>query len=100
VTAADTAPAYFMVPSQPYHLIPMPFPQPHLSCKCPQHHRAEDGVAVDGLEDVPLPMDLACVDLVEQLHHDKGVEDDGVVLGGWGVERGVPATVDVKKPLP
>lgn len=89
-----------MVPSQPHHLILTLFLQLHLSCKRPQHHRAEDGVAVDGLEDVPLPVDLACVDLVEQLHHDKGVEDDGVVLSGWGVERGVPATVDVKKLLP
>lgn len=75
-------------------------PHPHLSCKCPQHHRAEDGVAVNGLEDVPLPVDLARIDLVEQLHHDEGVEDDGVVLGGRGVERSISAAVDVKKLLP
>lgn len=44
-------------------------------------------------------MDLASVDLVEQLHEDKGVEDDGVVLRGRGVERSVAATVDVKDAL-
>lgn len=77
-----------------------PTPRPHLGCKSPQHHRAEDGVAIDGLEDVPLPVDLARVDLVEELHHDEGVEDDGVVLGGWRVEWGVAAAVDVKQLLP
>lgn len=75
-------------------------PHPYLSCKRPQHHRAEDRVAVNGLEDVPLPVDLARIDLVEQLHHDEGVEDDGVVLGGRGVERSISAAVDVKKLLP
>lgn len=89
-----------MVPSQPHHLIPTLVPQPHLSRERPQHHRAEDGVAVDGLEDIPLTMNLAGIDLIEQLHHDEGVEDNGVVLGGRGVERGIPATVNVKKLLP
>lgn len=42
-------------------------------------------------------MNLAGVELVEDLHEDKRVEDDGVVLGGRGVERGVPSTVDVKQ---
>lgn len=41
-------------------------------------------------------MDFAGVDLVEELHHDKGVEDDGVVLGRRRVKRGVPATVNLK----
>lgn len=44
-------------------------------------------------------MDLASVDLVEKLHEDKGVEDDGVVLRGRGVERSVAAAVDVKHAL-
>ena len=44
-------------------------------------------------------MDLARVDLVEDLHQDEGVEHDGVVFGGRGVERRVPATVDVKDDL-
>ena len=41
-------------------------------------------------------MDLARVDLVEQLHHDEDVEDDGVVLGRGRVQRRVAAAVDVK----
>lgn len=41
-------------------------------------------------------MDLASIELVEDLHEDEGVEDNGVVLRGRGVERDVPPTVDVK----
>lgn len=44
-------------------------------------------------------MDLAGVELVEDLHEDKRVEDDGVVLRGRGVEGGVPPTVNVKHGL-
>lgn len=42
-------------------------------------------------------MDLAGVDLIEQLHQHERVEDDGVVFRGWRVKRGVPAAVDVKQ---
>lgn len=41
-------------------------------------------------------MDLPGVDLVEELHHDEGVEDDGVVFGRRRVQGGVAAAVDVK----
>lgn len=44
-------------------------------------------------------MNLASVDLVEELHQDKGVEDDGVVLRRRRVERSVAATVDVEHAL-
>lgn len=44
-------------------------------------------------------MDLPCVDLIEQLHEDKRVEDDGVVLGRWWVERSIAAAVDVEDAL-
>lgn len=44
-------------------------------------------------------MNLAGVELVEDLHQDEGVEHDGVVLRWRGVEGGVPAAVDVKQPL-
>lgn len=44
-------------------------------------------------------MDLASIDLVEELHHDKGVEDDCVVFRGGGVERCIPATVNVENVL-
>lgn len=41
-------------------------------------------------------MDFSGVYFVEELHHDKGVEDDGVVLRRRGVEGCVAATVNVK----
>lgn len=42
-------------------------------------------------------MDLAGVDLVEQLHQHERVEDDGVVFGGRSVQGGVPPAVDVEQ---
>lgn len=41
-------------------------------------------------------MDFPSVDLVEELHHDKGVEDDGVVFGRGRVQGGVATAVDVE----
>jgi hypothetical protein len=52
----------------------------YLNSKGAQDNSAKDGVAEDAIEDVALSVDLAGVDLVEELHHDEGVEDDGVVL--------------------
>lgn len=45
-------------------------------------------------------MDLPRIDFVEELHHDKDVEDDGVVLRWWRVQGRVAAAVDVKELLP
>lgn len=64
-----------------------------------QDHAAEDGVPVDALEHVPLAVDLPGVDLVEELHHDEDVEDDGVVLGRRRVQGRVTAAVDVEELL-
>ena len=47
-----------------------------------QPDAVEDRVGEDALEDVALSVDLPRVDLVEEGHHDKGVEDDGEVLIG------------------
>lgn len=41
-------------------------------------------------------MDFASIDLVEKLHEDKGVEDNGVVLRGRGVKRSITTTVNVE----
>ena len=71
----------------------------HLNDKCSTHDGAEDGVVEDAVKHVPLAVDLAGVDFVEQLHHHKDVEDDGVVFRGWSMERRVPAAVDVENPL-
>ena len=41
-------------------------------------------------------MDLASIDLIEQRHHDKRVENNCEVLGGRRVHRPLAATVDVE----
>lgn len=41
-------------------------------------------------------MDFSGIDLVEELHHDEGIEDDGVVLGWRRVERSIAPAVNVK----
>ena len=59
----------------------------------------ENRVPAQTFEHVPLPVDLPGIDLVEEGHEDKGVEDDGEVLGwrrqrpGVGIES---ARVDVE----
>lgn len=50
-----------------------------------QDDGAEDGVVENALEDVPLSVNLAGIDLVEDLHQDKRIEHDGVVFRGRGV---------------
>jgi len=75
------------------------FTSPHLDGDGAEHDGAEDGVSEDALEHVALPVNLAGVDLVEDLHHDEGVEDDGVVFGRRGVEGGEAPVVDVEDPL-
>ncbi|GMR45475.1 hypothetical protein PMAYCL1PPCAC_15670, partial [Pristionchus mayeri] len=52
---------------------------------------AEDRVAEQSSEDVPLSVDLPRVDLVAQRHHHESIEDDRVVSGGQmrgGIGRG------------
>ncbi len=41
-------------------------------------------------------MDFASVYLIKELHHDKGVEDDGVVLRWRRVEGSITSAVNVK----
>lgn len=48
------------------------------------------------MEHIALAMDLAGIDLVEELHHDEGVEDDGIVLRGRRVQGCVPPAVDLE----
>lgn len=68
----------------------------YLDDESSQNHTAEDGIAVDALKHIPLAVDLASVDLVEELHHDEDVEDDGVVFRGRGVQGHIATVVDVK----
>lgn len=54
-----------------------------LHSKCSQNNAAEDRVCEDAIEHVSFAVNLASIDLVEELHQDEGVEDDGVVFR-WG----------------
>ena len=47
----------------------------------PNYHRHEYVVVEDPIEHVPLAVALPGVDLVEELHPDKGVEEQGPVNG-------------------
>lgn len=73
--------------------------QPYLHGKGPQNDGAEYGVGKYSVKDVSLSVDLASIDLVEKLHEDKGVKNDGVVLRGRGVKRSIATAVDVKHAL-
>lgn len=71
----------------------------YLCDKGSQNDGAENRVSKDSLENVPLPMNLTGIELIEDLHEDKGVEHDGIVFRGWAVEGGVPATVNIQQLL-
>lgn len=76
-----------------------PLPRAHLDSEGAQHNGAEDGVAEDAPKDVALAMDLARIDLVEELHEHEGVEDDSVMLRWRRVQRRISPTVDVEEDL-
>lgn len=71
----------------------------YLHCKGPQNNGAEDGVSEYSSKDISLSVDLASVNLIEKLHEDEGVKNDGVVLRGRGVQRSIATTVNVKHML-
>ena len=55
--------------------------------------------AVKTDEDVAGGMDVACVDLIEERHHDQHVEDDRVVLGRCTQVLVLSTAVDVQQSL-
>lgn len=68
----------------------------YLHSKGAKNNRAEDGVPEDAIKDVPLSVDFSGIYLIEELHHDEGVEDDSVVLRWRSVERSITTAVNVK----
>lgn len=54
----------------------------HLDDERAKDNGAEDQVVEDAVKDVSLAVDFAGIDLVEELHQHKGVEDNGVVFRG------------------
>lgn len=68
----------------------------YLHRKGTKNNRTEDGVPKDAIKDVPLPVDFPGIYFIEELHHDKGVEYDGVVFRWRRVEGSVTSTVNVK----
>lgn len=71
----------------------------YLCEKGSQDDGAENRIPKNSLENIPLPVNLTGIELIEYLHEDKGVEHDGVMLRGWAVQRDIPATVDVQQLL-
>lgn len=57
----------------------------------------EHAVGEDVLKHVGLVVDLSGVELVEDLHEDEGVEDEGVVLGGFGAVAKTATDGDVEE---
>ncbi len=53
-------------------------------------------------EDVPLSVNFPCVDLIEEGHHDEGVEDGCEMLRwpGVGSIRSAPSTLHIQQVLP
>lgn len=72
----------------------------HLDNERSEHNGAEDHVFENAVKDVTLAVDLASVDFVEELHHDEGVENNGVMFRGRGMERRIPPAVNVENLLP
>lgn len=68
----------------------------YLNNKSPKDDGTEDQIIENAFKDISFPVDLPCIDFIKQLHHHKGVEDDGVVLRGGSVKRGITPTVNVK----
>ena len=68
----------------------------YLYGKCTEHDGAEDGIRENPIKDVPLSVDLTCIYFVEELHENKGVEDDGVVFRRRCVQGSIPAIVYIK----
>lgn len=68
----------------------------YLNCKSAQNNGAENGISEDAVKHVPLSMDLAGIDLIEELHHDECVEYNGVVLRWRGMQRSISAAVNIK----
>lgn len=71
----------------------------YLDNKGTKDNTTEDEVVEDAFKDIPFPVDLAGVDLVEKLHQYKGVEDNGVVFRGRGVQGSISAVVYIKQSL-
>lgn len=67
-----------------------------LYSKGAKYDGAEDGISKDAVEDVPLAVDLPCIDLIKELHEDECVKDDGVMLRWRSMERSITAIIDIK----
>lgn len=71
-------------------------PNHYLNSKCTQYNSAKNRISEDAIKDISFTMDFPCVDFIEKLHHDKGVEDNGVMLWRRRVKWCIPPTVNLK----
>jgi len=70
-----------------------------LGDECCKPNDVVDWVSEDAAENVPLAVDLARVDFVEERHHDEGVEDDREVLRRGSAQVCISSAVNVEDPL-
>lgn len=56
-----------------------------------------DRIGKDAFENITLSVDLSSVDFVKQSHHDKCVENNGEMLGGFGAEWLATSRIDIEK---
>lgn len=68
----------------------------YLNNKSPKDDGTEYQVVKNAFKNISFSVDLPRVDFIEQLHHHKGVEDNGVVLRRRSMKRGVTSTVNVE----
>ena len=68
-----------------------------LSNECEDPDGVVDRIGEESDEDVSLSVDLSCVDLVEDGHHDERVEDHREVNGRRRRDARSLAVVDVEK---
>ena len=68
----------------------------YLNSKCTQYNSAKNRISEDAIKDISFTMDFPCVDFIEKLHHDKGVEDNGVMLWRRRVKWRISPTINLK----
>ena len=68
----------------------------NLSNHCAYPDPNKDRIPLEPIDHVALAVDLTCVDLIEECHHDEGVEDDGEMLWRRRVKLCPAAIVNVK----
>ena len=68
-----------------------------LNCDLTNHDHNEDPISPNPIEDVALTMDLTSIDFIEDLEHDKCVEDDGEMLRWICPQLSTHTTINIEQ---